>query len=291
MALLIIGCGYTGRRLAARLLEQGQIITGTVATEASAQVLRILGVKPVVADLDHPDTTLPLAGQDRIFYFAPPPGEGTTDVRLTQVLTQLQEQKLCPRMVYTSTTGVYGDCQGDWVTEQRPLHPTTDRARRRADAEQQLTTWAQENGGEAIILRVAGIYGPGRLPLERLRQGAPMIRAEEAPFSNRIHVDDLVTACLMAMDHGHSGLAYNVADGTPGTMAEYFNTLAELTGLPQPPAVTWDEAQKTMPPGLLSYLQESRRIDVLRLVCHLGVELKYPDLAAGLRASLDEENA
>ena len=289
--MLIIGCGYTGRRLAARLLTNNQKITGTVATEPSAQVLRVLGVEPIVADLDSPDTALPLAGHQQIFYFAPPPGEGSTDPRLARVLLQLTEQDLHPRIVYTGTTGVYGDCQGDWVAEQRPLNPTTDRARRRADAEQQLTSWAQSTGGEAIILRVAGIYGPGRLPLERLRQGAPMIRADEAPFSNRIHVDDLVSACLAAMDHGHSGLAYNVADGTPGTMAQYFNTLADLTGLPHPPAVSWEEAQKTMPPGLLSYLQENRRIDVLRLVCHLGVELKYPDLAAGLRASLDEENA
>jgi nucleoside-diphosphate-sugar epimerase len=283
--LLIIGCGYTGRRIAAELLEKKKPVTGVVSTGESARQLEQLGATAVVADLDRSDLELPLEGHDQIFYLAPPPGEGTADTRLKGVLAQLRSQELSPRIVYTSTTGVYGDCQGEWVTEDRPLNPTTDRARRRADAEKQLISFT----GEAVILRVAGIYGPGRLPLDRVRSGAPVLRPEDSPFSNRIHVNDLVSICLAAMDRGRPGQAYNVADGTPGTMAQYFTLLAELIGAPAPPAMTWAQAEQAMPPGLMSYLRENRRMDIRKLREELGVALKYPHLEDGMRASLDED--
>jgi len=286
---LVIGCGYTGRRLAARLLEQGQAVTGTVTTTRSADLLEELGGRPVLADLDARDVHLPLEGQDRLYYFAPPPGQGTTDPRLARVLDLLRRRDLTPRIVYTGTTGVYGDCLGAWVTESHPPNPSTARAQRRSHAESLLWEWSTAAGGEVIILRVAGIYGPGRLPLERLKAGLPLVRAEEAPFTNRIHVDDLVTCCVTAMERGLSGQIYNVADGQPSTMTHGYNLLADLLGLGHPPTVSWEEAKKTMPTGLLSYLRENRRIDNSRLRDELGIELKYPALEKGLTASLAEE--
>ena len=205
---------------------------------------------------------------------------------MAHLLEALVQQELTPRIVYISTTGVYGDCHGDWVDESHPLQATTDRARRRTDAEQKLLDWSEKCGGQVIILRVAGIYGPGRLPLDRLRSGSPMLREAEAPWSNRIQADDLATVCAAAMDLGKNREIYNVADGTPGNMAEYFNTLADLAGLERPPAISLAEAREVMPAGLLSYLQESRRIDNRKMLRELGVVLKYPTLAEGLAASL-----
>ena len=283
---MIIGCGYTGRILGARLLTAGLPVTGVVSSRTSALHLDKIGITPVVADLDQPAPQLPLADADRIYYFAPPPNEGVADPRLERILHALRELKSTPRIVYTSTTGVYGDCQGDWVDETRPVQATTDRSRRRLDAERQLLLWQEQSGGEVIILRVAGIYGPGRLPLARLRQESPMINEAEAPWSNRIHADDLATVCAAAMDRGRSGEVYNVSDGTPGNMAEYFSKVADLAGLPRPRSISLAEARQELPPGLLSYLQESRRLDNRKMLKELGVTLRYPTLAEGLPASL-----
>jgi nucleoside-diphosphate-sugar epimerase len=282
--MLIIGCGYTGRLLAARLLLEGKQVTGVVSSRESALHLERMGVPPVVADLDDPGADLPLDGHDHIWYLAPPPGTGAADTRLQIFLDRLRQADRTPRIVYTGTTGVYGDCGGEWVDENRPLNPTTDRARRRADAERRLRLWAAETGGSVVVLRVAGIYGPGRLPVAYLKKGAPVLRSEDAPWSNRIHVDDLVTACLAAMDRGRG--VYNVADGRPCTMPDYYNRLADLLELPHPPRITWQQAEESMSRGLLSFLRENRRIDSRRLREELDVALRYPGYEEGLPASL-----
>lgn len=284
--MLIIGCGYIGRALGVRSLLAGQPVTGLVSSLRSSLQLDKIGISSVVRDLDQPAGPLPLAGHPQVFYCAPPPPDGVHDPRISLLLEALITQGHTPRIVYISTTGVYGDCQGEWVDETRPIQATTDRARRRADAETKLLDWSGQGGGEVIILRVAGIYGPGRLPLERLRSGSPMLREAEAPWSNRIHAEDLVSVCLAAMERGQNGQVYNVSDGTPGNMAEYFNTLADLVGLDRPPAVSLSEARKVLPAGLLSYLQESRRIDNRKMLQELGVVLRYATLAEGLAASL-----
>ncbi len=164
------------------------------------------------------------------------------------------------------------------------MNPQADRARRRLDAEQALGAWSRGNGAQLVILRVAGIYGPGKLPLERLRQGLPVVRDAESPFTNRIHIRDLVQVCAAAMDRGVSGRVYHACDGHPGTMAEYFRRLAELAGLPSPPEISLDEAPQRLSPGMLSYMQESRRLSNRRITEELGVRLRYPSLESGLRA-------
>jgi nucleoside-diphosphate-sugar epimerase len=284
--MLIIGCGYIGRALGARALLAGEPVTGVVFTLESSLQLRKIGIDPLALDLDQGVEQLPLEGVDRIYYFAPPPDTGVRDTRMGLFLGALRRHRCSPRIVYVSTTGVYGDCRGALVDESRPVQATTDRARRRLDAELKLLEWGLQGGGELVILRVAGIYGPGRLPLARLRQGLPMIRESEAPWSNRIHAEDLVTVCEAAMERGTDGEIYNVSDGTPGNMAEYYNKVADLAGLDRPPVISRAEAQEELPATMLSYLKESRRIDNRKMLHDLGVTLKYPTLKEGLPASL-----
>jgi nucleoside-diphosphate-sugar epimerase len=192
-------------------------------------------------------------------------------------------------VVYISTTGVYGDCGGAWVDETWPARPAVDRARRRWDAEQTLSRWSRHTGCELVVLRVAGIYGPGRLPLERIRQAVPMVREAESPYSNRIHVDDLATVCMAAMERGQPGAVYNACDGSPSTMTDYFLAVADAAGLPPPPLIPLAEAAGQISEAMLSYLAESRRLSNRRQSEDLGVVLRYPTLAQGLRAVCESE--
>jgi nucleoside-diphosphate-sugar epimerase len=237
-----------------------------------------------VADLDGPELPPFPAPEGRVFYLAPPPEGGDTDPRLARALGALRPVGLPLRLVYISTTGVYGDCGGAWVDETRPASPTADRALRRLDAERRLQAWSLESGAEIVILRVAGIYGPDRLPLGRIRQGLPVVRAEEAPFTNRIHEDDLVQVCAAAMERPVAGEVFNVSDGRPGTMAEYFDAVADLAGLRRPPKIAMAEAAARLSPGMLSYMQESRRLRNDKMLERLGVVLRYPTLEQGLAA-------
>jgi nucleoside-diphosphate-sugar epimerase len=188
------------------------------------------------------------------------------------------------RIIYISTSGVYGDTGGEWVTEQSPLNPQAERARRRVDAETVLGHWCEANKVPLTILRVAGIYGPGKLPLKRLKAGTPVLREAECGYTNRIHIEDLVTICVKAAQRGEGTAVYNVSDGHPGTMSGYFFAVADALGLPRPPSLTMEQAQRELSPAMLSYLGESRRIDNRRLLRELGIALKYPTLQAGLRA-------
>ncbi len=280
--MLIIGCGYIGRRLGARHAASGRRVTGVVKSAESAELVR----EAVVADLDQKDLSLPVSGEKEIYYLAPPPTTSQGDPRLKRFLEQLNTKLEGRRIVYTSTSGVYGDCQGDWVDEKRRPRAGTDRARRRLEAEKLLLRWRDLGRGEVVILRVAGIYGPGRLPLAHLRQGRPILKPDEAPLGNRIHADDLVAACEAAMARGKNGRVYNVSDGKPSTMTEYFELVAQMAGLPAPRLVGSAEARELLPAGLLSFLQESRRLDNSRMLKELEVTLKYPSVADGVRASL-----
>jgi nucleoside-diphosphate-sugar epimerase len=189
--------------------------------------------------------------------------------------------------VYVSTTGVYGDAGGALVDEESPTNPGSDRAARRVDAEHSVRTWCTRNAVAWTILRVPGIYGPGRLPLERLKRGEPMIRHSEAGFSSRIHVDDLVAAALLAGSAPRAAYRiYNVTDGNPASMTEYFERVAMLAGLPPPRLISREEAERVLSPGLLSYLAESRRVDSRRIREELGFAPRFHDLRLGILSSL-----
>jgi len=281
---IIIGCGDLGRRVAAACQGQGESVAGLVRTEASRSVLRQQGIHPLAGDLDEPLAGGVRIDADQLFYFAPPPREGEQDLRVRHLVQGLLEQGRPGRLVYLSTTGVYGDCAGAWIDERRAPQPVAARAKRRWDAEQTFRQWRERSGGELVILRVAGIYGPGKLPLERLRKGLPMIRESEAPYTNRIHVDDLVQVCVAAITRGRDGEVYNVSDGRPGNMTDYFNRVADRFGLPRPRQIAMSEGAGQLSAGMMSYMAESRRLDNRKMCEELGVELKYPDLDSGLEA-------
>lgn len=282
--MLIIGCGDVGQKIAAHAKRDGATVRCLVRSAQSAELLSEQGLDTQATDLDHqsPELTGSL-DQEQIFYLAPPPPSGTRDPRMQRFLASLPSTKQ-HRIVYISTTGLYGNCHGEWVSEQRPPNPQVDRARRRHDAEQQLLAWRNDGGGQVVILRVAGIYGPGKLPLERIRQQVPMIAACDAPWTNRIHIDDLVSVCESAMTRGTDGEVYNVSDGKPGNMRDYFDQVADHFGLPRPPLISLVEARDSLSAGMLSYLAESRRLENRKMVHQLGVALRYPDLASGLKA-------
>jgi nucleoside-diphosphate-sugar epimerase len=285
--ILIIGCGYVGRRLAARLAAR-YAVTALVRSNDSVAALTSQGVKAVALDLDRvrAGASIPeRLDQEAIVYLAPPPSQGESDLRLDRFL---QLAIVPPKtFVYMSTTGVYGDADGGFVDESTPVMPLTDRARRRVSAEEMTRVWCHERRVRRVVLRVPGIYGPGRLPLERLRKSEPVVRPEDAGISNRIHVDDLVTACEAAIENKEARGVYNVTDGNSISSTSFIDMVAQLSGLPQPPRVSMEEAQLTFSPERLSFLNESRRVGNDRMLKHLGVKLRYADLEAGIRASLD----
>jgi nucleoside-diphosphate-sugar epimerase len=282
-AVLIVGCGDVGRRVAVSLQSTGLSPACIVRSSESRDVLLAAGLDARCLDLDAAATGSSQAGAfSEIYYFAPPPTAGETDTRMAGFLRGLSGHRPPRRIVYISTSAVYGDCQGAWITEEQPLHPATGRGQRRLDAERRLMAWCGETGCEWTLLRVPGIYGPGKLPLARLRQGLPVLREADAPYTNRIHVDDLAAICIAAMASRRSNTVYNVSDGHPSTMTDYFFRVADAAGLPRPPEVSREEAQRVLSPGMLSFLNDSRRMNNSRLLRELEISLQYPDLDAGL---------
>jgi len=286
--VLIVGCGYTGSRLARHLAVEYEVL-GTVATKTSLEHLARQGIAAVRYDLDGADPC-PVGAEwfdgATLCHLAPPPAVGDTDDRTRRLLASLPGTPSC--LIYLSTTGVYGDRGGEVVTEHTPIHPTSDRARRRADAERAIDDWCESRDVRAVVLRVPGIYGPGRLPLERLRRGEPVLTRADAGPGNRIHVDDLVLACSLAIASPLARGIYNVGDGNHASSSEYFSLVASQAGLPAPREVTLEEARAALSPGMLSFLTESRRVAIDRIRAELGFVPRYADLATGIRASLDQ---
>src|SRR3990172_9445045 len=223
------------------------------------------------------------------YYLAPPPGRGETDPRMRAFLECIPPGEEPETIVYMSTTAVYGDLRGGWATEETPPSPSAARGMRRLDAENALLSWGRQGSVPVVILRVAGIYGPGRLPIEKVREGAPVLAGNDSPFSNRIHSHDLARVCVAAARRGTGGAVYNVSDGQPGTIAQYYCAVADLLGVPRPPTMTMAEARRVMSQAMLSYLSESKRVDNRKMREELGVTLLHPTLETGLAASLDGE--
>jgi nucleoside-diphosphate-sugar epimerase len=283
-AVSIVGCGYTGLRLAQRCRTAGVAVRGFATRAESLRDIAAAGAEAELLNLDATPPALDFDGQV-VFHCAPPPPVGTRDARLERLLAAITGKPR--RLVYLSTTGVYGNRAGGTVDEATPPAPQTERAVRRLAAETALRAWADEQAVSWCILRVPGIYGPGRLPLERLRRGDPAIDPSEAMPGNRIHVDDLVTACMAAGNSSRArGRIYNVTDGTDDSLTAYLERVARLAHLPAPPFISAAEARRTFSASTWSFLGESRRVGNRRLLEELGVALAYHDLDAGIRASL-----
>ena len=251
--------------------------------------LRIQGVRQIRGDLDVPASLRRLAGiADAVLHSAPPPNEGEGDPRTRRLLATLARARSLPRrLVYISTSGVYGHCAGAVVPESRPCRASTARARRRVAAESLLRA-AGQRGQRVSILRAPGIYASDRLPLERVRRGDPVLLADEDSYTNHIHAEDLAAACVIALERGGANRCYNINDDSAERMGDWFDKLADAFGLPRPPRVTRAEAQSRLSPMLLSFMNESRRLDNTRMKRELKLRLRYPTVDAGIAAALQQ---
>jgi nucleoside-diphosphate-sugar epimerase len=281
--LLIIGCGDIGMRLVPLVRDRYRVYALS-RTPENFPTLRAMGVIPIRGDLDRLETLNVLHGLAHdIVHLAPPPQSGLRDTRTAHLIASVGRSATLPnQLVYISTSGVYGDCAGDVVTETRPARPGTDRARRRADAERRLKAWGSRSGVRVSILRVPGIYASDRLPIARIERGTPAIRAEEDSYVNHVHADDLARMVVAALFRAHHNRSYNAVDDEPQKMGDYFDLVADRCGLPRPPRIPRSEADAVLPAMLRSFMSESRRLSNARIKRELRLRLQYPTVRQGV---------
>ena len=274
--VLLIGCGDVALRTA-RLLHPKVRLYGLTRRSDDVAKLRSNGIVPIVGDLDRLRSLERLrAAPFAVLHFAPPPSEGRDDSRTQKLIATLARARSIPqRFVYISTSGVYGDCGGARVPETRPRRAATPRSRRRVAAEDRLREWAKRYGVALSILRAPGIYAESRLPLDRIRQGTPVLAAGDDVFTNHIHAEDLARATVAALFHAKPNRAYNVTDDAEMQMGGWFDAVADAFRLPRPPRVSWEEAEGRLAPLLLSFMSESRRLSNARMKRELRVRLRY----------------
>ncbi|MBV0913607.1 SDR family oxidoreductase [Anianabacter salinae] len=284
--LLSFGHGYSARALARRLMPLGWTVIGTTRSADKADRLRAEGTEALVWPGD--DLAPALDRATHILISAGPTEDGDP------VLAAARDQiaAAAPHISwagYLSTTGVYGDHEGDWVDEDTPLRPSTKRGALRVQAERDWRALASETGLPLHIFRLAGIYGPGRGPFEKVRQGTARRIIKEGQVFSRTHVDDIAQVLHASIDRPNPGAAYNVCDDDPAPPQDVIAHAAELLGLPIPEAVAFEDADMTA--MARSFYAESKRVTNDRIKTDLGVRLIYPDYRAGLRALLAEETA
>lgn len=281
---LIIGCGDTGKRVIAQLPDNKTSITAITHSASSQEKLKKLGINVITGNLDSPSSLQIIPTEKmNVFYFAPPNASGETDTRMENFINQLQHKTPPKRIVYISTTGVYGDYQGQWINEETPVNPVNERSKRRLHAERLIQNYCNKTNTEYMILRVAGIYCLEKLPIERLKLGIKILHPDLSPASNRIHADDLANICITAMNHHSPNKIFNIADGEPSSISDYFIQVAQIFELPAPLQLNWEEAENALSPAMLSYLHESKKVSFEKSQKLLGINLKYPTLKAGLQ--------
>lgn len=277
--LLIIGCGDVGMRVLPLLRDRFRVYAVTSQPARHAE-LRAAGAVPLTADLDQPATLARLARLARfVVHLAPPPATGAIDSRSRNLAAILPEGT---RLVYVSTTGVYGDCGGAVFDETRPVRPANPRAVRRVDAERTLRRWARRTGSRLAILRTPGIYAQDRLPLERLQKGTPALAQEDDVYTNHIHADDLARLIVLALFRAAPQRIYHAVDDSEMRMGEYFDMVADAHGLQRPPRLPREQLREKVSPMMLSFMSESRRLQNHRIREELGMRLRYPTVAAAL---------
>lgn len=296
--LLIVGYGDVGQRVARLPVASGGGRHGIQVLALSrnpvwSEQLHAQSVKPLWGDLDDPASLRRLAGiATRVLHLAPPqaPVAGDErswlDSRTTALMRTLRLRSLPRSLVYASTSGVYGDCQGQWVSETRSVAPTTARAQRRVNAELAVR-FAGRSGLRASLLRIPGIYAPDReggTPRARLQRGTAVLQPEDDVYTNHIHADDLARACLLALWRGKPQRIYHASDDTQLKMGDYFDLAADLYGLARPPRISREQAQTELPASLLSFMSESRRLSNRRLKRELRLRLRYPTVNEGLQS-------
>jgi len=321
----IIGCGYIGKKIAGILKEKNINAACFVNSDASISHCVSEGFQVVKFDLDKKTlelnkNTITSFEKSVMVYLVPPPAKGETDSRMQNFIALLSTLNHPPeKILLISTTGVYGNCNGEWIDEQRKENPQVDRARRRLSAESQLKKYCTTFQVPLIIFRVPGIYAADKLPLKRISSGEPIVNAQNSGFTNRIHALDLARFCVEGLlenvvttGNARTGNAstgnartgntrteslgsnnvnseiFNCCDGQPSTMNDYFMKVADAMKLPRPKEISLQQARQQLSAGMLSYLAESKRISNKKLLRYFKTEFKYPDLLAGLK-SLDKK--
>lgn len=281
--LLLVGCGDIAARLYP-LLRGRYRVYALLRAHDRFEEWRAAGATPIYGDLDDSRGLLRAGGlSDVVVHLAPPRPGDRGDMRTAHLLATLSRGKLPKRFIYISTSGVYGDCAGAEVSETRRLAPQSARAQLRVSAEQQVRAWARRNGVHASILRVPGIYAKDRLPLERLRSGAPAIVAAEDSYTNHIHADDLARIIVATLRRGRNNRVYHAVDDDEMKMGDYFDLVADSCGLPRPPRLSREEVRRAVSPSMWSFMAESRRLSNSRLKEELRVRLQYPSVGTALR--------
>ncbi|MEO8309648.1 MAG: NAD(P)H-binding protein [Caldimonas sp.] len=283
--MLIVGCGDVGLRVV-RLLAGRWRVLALTSTAGRVAELRAAGVTPLLGDLDDAASLPRLAGlADAVLCLAPPPAAGPGDPRTRHLATALARSPRLRRLVYGSTSGVYGDRGGALTDETAPVRPATDRARRRVDAEARWRHFGRASGVAVTILRIPGIYALDRAggdPRERVAKGTPVLAAGDDVHTSHIHADDLARACVAVLHRGMPQRAVNVADDSDLRMGDYFDLVADRFGLARPPRLARADAAALLSPLQMSFLGESRRLANTRLKKELRLTLRYPTVAEGL---------
>ena len=279
--ILIVGCGDVGERVLGLIRSKARCMVFT-SSEHKTTHFRALGACPIVGNLDEPKTLARLAGLgERVLHLAPPRPCGLTDTRTRNLLQALLKRTRPQRMVYGSTTGVYGDCQGQWVSETQALQPQTERAKRRVDAEVWVKALAKRGLGATgvAVLRIPGIYAldrEGGTPVERLKKGLPVLLPTEDVYTNHIHADDLAVACWRSLFLGCALRTFNINDDSVLLMGDYMRLAAEFFKLPAPLALSRDQVQGEISAMQWSFMQESRKMINARMKKELRMRLQYP---------------
>jgi len=263
---------------AARLLQSRLRLLALTSTSQRLPELRAVGITPLLGNLDQAATLQRLAGlATHVLYLAPPPQTGDTDPRSRALALALRRRTLPRALIYLSTSGIYGDCGGDWIDETRAPAPATARARRRVAAERGLRQWGRSSGVRVALLRAPGIYAADRgASRARLAQGIAVLRAQDDVYTNHIHADDLAHTCMIALWRAKAQRSYHVSDQSQLKMADWLDVLADYHGLPRPPRISRQQAEIELPPTRMRFLAESRRLCTTRLQRELRVRLHYP---------------
>ncbi len=285
---VIFGCGDVGRRIAKQLVNNSGIDAGDIhAYVHSVESAELCAKQNILAqrlNLDSLNRDLSLCAGRNLYYTVAPQKSGVQDDRTRGLLENFDANDIKPnKVVLISTTGVYGDCAGQWVTEESETKPQTDRGKRRLDSEQVWLNWGKKNRVPVVVLRVPGIYSYSRLPRERLQKQIPVVKPDECGYTNRVHADDLAQMCVKSMEAGDAGQIFNATDGTPGKISEYLQLAAKVLGLNPLPEISMQQARSELSAGMLSYLGESRKISNAKILSLLGVELLYPDYKVGIK--------
>ena len=293
--LLIIGCGDIALRTAP-LLGKNYRVLGLTRHAENFKKLRSCQIIPILGDLDQPTSLQRLSGiADIILHLAPPPNMGLKDTRTRHLLAALSRKhssakgRIPHRLLYISTSGVYGDWGGQWVREHNPVSPYNDRAWRRLDAEHQIRKWSRYTGCSVTILRVPGIYAADRLPIARIKQGTPALMAQEDSYTNHIHAVDLARIIVAALHSGKTGRIYNACDDSSLKMGDYFDLVADTFKLPRPPRISRVQAREQISASLLSFMEESRRLVNDRMKRELRIKLLYPTVYDGISKAIPDK--